>query len=394
MPHTDRNDESRILLFTPTGRDSALIADVLLRSGIQSQICSSVPELIEEIESGCAAVLISEEALNAECTKHIGRVLDAQPTWSDLPLIVLTTGAEQSPRSDYKLKVLSPLGNVSLIERPVRPSTLVSVIQAALRARDRQYQFREQAKALQRSNEDLQRFAKAASHDLQEPLRMIASYTQLLVRRNEGQLDKDSQQFARYILNGVDRMQILIRDLLDFSRHTGCEYPSPTRVDCNAVLGLALQYLRFKIDESAAVISFDPLPAVLGHETRLFQVFQNLISNALKYCERKPQIQISASQEDGFGVISIKDNGIGIAPEHQQRIFGLFQRLHTRDEYPGSGIGLATCKRIVEQYGGRIWVESVPGVGSTFHFSLPIAEDPGVPDERTKDMVGAGKNSP
>jgi signal transduction histidine kinase len=131
---------------------------------------------------------------------------------------------------------------------------------------------------------------------------------------------------------------------------------------------------------------------VLGHETRLVQVFQNLIGNALKYCEGKPEIQISASQEDGFAVISIRDNGIGIAPEYQQQIFGLFQRLHSREEYPGSGIGLATCKRIIEQYGGRIWVESSPGAGSTFYFSLPIAEDVKTAEDVDSSAVGSGKN--
>jgi signal transduction histidine kinase len=374
MAIPDNSDESRLLLFTPTGRDAALIAETFSKSGVRSRICRCVSEAVSEMAAGCAALLVSEEALNAESVSALGRIIDGQPTWSDLPVIVLTSAGQQSRSTEYKLKMLTPLGNVFLVERPVRPSTLVSVAQSALRARDRQYQFREQAKALQRSNEDLQRFANLASHDLQEPLRTIGSYSQLLAKRNQGKLDEDSHLFLRYILHGVDRMRTLIHDLLEFSRYTGGEYPPPAAVDCNAVLGLALQNLQFKIADCGASISFDRLPVVSGHESRLLQVFQNLIANALKYSDGKPEIRISACRSGEFSIISIRDNGIGIAPEHHDRIFGLFQRLHSREEYPGSGIGLATCKRIVEQYGGRIWVESRLGEGSSFFFTAHLAE--------------------
>lgn len=369
MAGLDSQDEGRVLLFTPTGRDGALLAETFSAFGIQSQRCGSLAETITHIDAGCATLVIAEEGLTAAAVKEFGRVLDAQPTWSDLPVIVLTTAGEQTPVADYKLKTLTPLGNISLVERPVRPQTLISIVQSALRARERQYQFRAQAKALQRSNQDLERFANAASHDLQEPLRMIGSYSQLLARRNEGKLDEDSRLFIRYVLSGVDRMRTLIRDLLEFSRYTGGEYPAPVPVDCNAVLGLALEYLRFKITETGASMKFERLPIVLGHQSRFLQVFQNLIANALKYCEHRPEVAISAERRGDFWTIAIQDNGIGIAPEHQDRIFGLFQRLHSRDEYPGSGIGLATCKRIIEQYGGRLWVESTPGAGSTFYFT-------------------------
>jgi len=226
MGGPDSRDECRVLLFTPTGRDAALLAETISVFGIQSQPCGSLAETIAHIDAGCATLVIAEEALTGVAVKELGAVLDAQPAWSDLPVIVLTTAGEQTPVADYKLKMLTPLGNISLIERPVRPQTLVSIVQSALRARERQYQFRAQAKALQRSNEDLQRFANAASHDLQEPLRTIASYSQLLAKRNEGKLDEDSRLFLRYLLRGVDRMHTLIRDLLEFSRYTGGEYPA------------------------------------------------------------------------------------------------------------------------------------------------------------------------
>src|SRR5579884_3691310 len=369
----DQSCDRRVLLLTPTGRDSALISQTLLSAGIRPHTCLSIAEVVKTIEEGCGCLLLAEEALSPEAVEQLGRLLAAQPAWSDLPVIVLTSGGEQTPSTEYKLKILEPLGNVLLVERPVRPSTLVSLIKSALRARERQYQFREQAKALQRSNEDLQRFANIASHDLQEPLRMVTSYSQLLTKRNKGKLDDESQLYLQYILAGVDRMRMLIYDILEFARHTGVEYPDPTPVDCNSVLGLALENLQVKITECNASVTFEQLPVVLGHETRLLQVFQNLVGNALKYCQRKPEIAISAYAQGDFQVIAIKDNGIGIPAEQRERIFGLFQRLHTRHEYPGSGIGLATCKRIVEQYGGRIWVESEPGAGSTFYFTAPSA---------------------
>lgn len=375
----DTNAEGRALLFTPTGRDATLIAKMLEGSGIRSHTCGSTADAVREMSAGCAVVLIAEEALNTESVKDLSRALDSQPTWSDLPLIVLTNGGEPTPLTEYKLTTLRPLGNVSLVERPVRPATLVSIVQSAIRARDRQYQFREQAGALRRSNEDLQRFAHAVSHDLQEPLRMITSYSQLLARRNKDKLDDDSRLFLRYIVNGVSRMHTLIRDLLDFSRHTGSAYPPAAPADCNTALGLALQYLQFKITETSASVTFDRLPVVLAQGARLVQVFQNLIGNALKYCETTPQIAISAKKDGRLWIISIKDNGIGIPAEHQERIFGIFQRLHRQEDYPGSGIGLASCKRIIEQYGGRIWVESALGSGSTFHFMLPAAEAEAMP---------------
>ena len=232
----------------------------------------------------------------------------------------------------------------------------------------------DQAKALQQSNEDLQRFAYIASHDLQEPLRMISSYSQLLVRRNDGKLDEDSREFVQFIVSGVERMRTLINDLLEFSRFTTDSNRVPEPVDCDAILDLALQHLRLKIAETGAQITSDPLPVVLGHDSRVLQVFLNLIGNGLKYCTRKPEIHISAQRQGDYWQIGVRDNGIGIAPEYHKKIFGLFQRLHNRAEYPGTGIGLATCKRIIEQSGGRMWVQSELGKGSTFYFTLPAAE--------------------
>ena len=239
------------------------------------------------------------------------------------------------------------------------------------RAEQRMAQY---AAELARSNAELEQFAYVASHDLQEPLRMVASFTQLLARRYRGQLDKDADEFIGFAVDGATRMQSLINDLLAYSRvGTRGEPFAPT--DCGAVLQMALDNLARSVQESGAVITHDPLPTVPGDEVQLTQLFQNLIANASKFGGREtPRIHVSAEKQGPQWVFVVRDNGIGIAPEQQERIFMIFQRLHHRSEYPGTGIGLAICKKIVERHGGRIWVESRPGEGATFYFSLAEGE--------------------
>jgi two-component system, chemotaxis family, sensor kinase Cph1 len=225
---------------------------------------------------------------------------------------------------------------------------------------------------LVRCNRALEELAYAASHDLQEPLRMVVAYTQLLAERYRGKLDEDADTYIGYAVDGALRMQGLLEDLLAFSR-VGHERHSRTHRDCNAVLDEVLLNPVAVIPGSGAVITFQRLPCVHADGTQLAQLFQNLIGNALKFRgPRTPVITISAEKQGTMTVFAVADNGIGIAAEHLERIFEMFQRLHGRDEYCGNGAGLAICKRIVEQHGGRIWAESKVGAGSIFRFSLPV----------------------
>jgi light-regulated signal transduction histidine kinase (bacteriophytochrome) len=223
---------------------------------------------------------------------------------------------------------------------------------------------------LERSNKELEQFAYVASHDLQEPLRMVSSYTQLLGKRYKDKLDQDANDFINFAVDGANRMQRLINDLLEYSRVTSRGKPLE-KLDLSSVLGRVIATMQFKIQDTNAMVSNEDLPFVVGDEIQISRVFQNLIDNALKFRgEEPPRIHISSKFESGKVIISVSDNGIGINEKFNDRVFTIFQRLHNREDYPGTGIGLAVCKRIIERHGGKIWLESEEGKGTTFYFTL------------------------
>lgn len=261
--------------------------------------------------------------------------------------------------------------------------------QAMNRARRAEHQLAIKAAELARSNEELEQFAYVASHDLKEPLRMVTSYLQLLSRRYKDRLDQDASDFISFAVEGAERMRLLIDDLLAYSR-VGSRGRALAPTDCGRVVDTVLQNLRVAIEDSGARIERGELPLLAGDERQLVQLLQNLIANAIKFRgSAPPVVRIDAAAlatlrddpsavagltaedcaEDGW-LISVADNGIGISPQFFDKIFLIFQRLHQRDEYPGTGIGLAVCKKIIERHGGRIWVDSTPGQGTTFRFTL------------------------
>lgn len=233
--------------------------------------------------------------------------------------------------------------------------------------------MRKQAEDLARSNQDLQQFAYVASHDLQEPLRTITSFAQLLEKRYKGQLDDQADRWINHIVDGAGRMQTLIGGLLTYSRVS--THGNEMRLcDTNEVFTLARKNVQATIEEADAEVTCGVLPGVYGDKIQLILLFQNLIANAIKYrSEKRPSVHIEARQEGSEWIFAVRDNGIGIEPQFFERIFIIFQRLHTRRKYPGNGIGLTVCKRIVDRHGGRIWVESEIGQGAVFYFTLPAA---------------------
>jgi PAS domain S-box-containing protein len=253
------------------------------------------------------------------------------------------------------------------------PRLFVSQVQDVTERKDAEAALARQHVELARSNAELEQFAYVASHDLQEPLRAIASYTQLLADRYAPQLDDRARRYIRYAVQGAERMRALIEDVLALSR-VGSQAQAFAPVALEAVLDAALQQLGPAIRESGATITRTPLPTVRGAAAQLAQLLQNLVANAIKFRrpDAAPAVHVSAHAEAGAWTISVRDDGIGIAPRFHDRVFAVFKRLHTQDEYPGTGMGLAICKKVVERHGGRIWVESVPNEGATFRFTIPV----------------------
>ena len=278
---------------------------------------------------------------------------------------------EKVPVSMTATSIQDRHGNVTGVRWLFRDITIQTEVRKELRVLNVELEARVQQRTaeLRRSNDELQQFAYSVSHDLQEPLRAVSIYVQLLAERYRGHFDSEADEFIGYAIEGTKRMHQLIHDLLDYSRvHT--KEQAPTEINCEDVVSRVLK--SFDLHESNAVVTYDPLPIVVADGTQLHQLFQNLLSNALKFHgPEPPRVHISAQPREHEWLFSVRDNGIGLDPAQAERIFVIFQRLHTTREYPGTGIGLALCQKIIRRHGGRIWVESEPGKGATFYFTLP-----------------------
>jgi PAS domain S-box-containing protein len=332
---------------------------VLLNVQAEKQFGYRRDELIGQKVTNIIPVGFAERII-ADETRSPADAL-AQQIGTGIELVAL-----RKDKSEFPIEImLSPLES---------PEELL--VMAAIRDITERKKFAEQlvmtVSELKRSNDELQQFAYVASHDLQEPLRMVASYTQLLAKRYKGQLDADADEFIGYATDGCNRMQGLIQDLLAYSR-AGTNGKALSEVSSENALKEALNDLQSLIVESGAVVTHDALPAITSDKSQLALVFQNLVGNAIKYHGREtPLVHVSATRNGGKEwTFSVRDNGLGIDPQYFERIFVLFQRLHGREEFKGTGIGLAVCKKIVERLGGRIWVESQPNQGSTFSFTMP-----------------------
>jgi light-regulated signal transduction histidine kinase (bacteriophytochrome) len=272
---------------------------------------------------------------------------------------------------DFSARLEAPVDDESVQRLAARLNEIMDAARTAADGSESVIEKEEAIRRLERQNQDLQHFAYVAGHDLQEPLRMVSSFLQLLQRRYKGKIDESADEYIDFAVDGARRMQILIRDLLAYSRIETQARPFE-EVYLGDVVRTVTRDLEPTIEEASGEVLLGEMPVVRGDEVQLRQLFQNLIGNGLKFrSNRPPQVTVEARQEPGRWIISVSDNGIGIEMRYADRIFELFQRLHQRDEYEGTGIGLALCKRIVERHGGDIWFESVPGEGTTFYFTLP-----------------------
>lgn len=387
---------SKVAVFVELSRNTALLQR-------QTEVLGKAEQKFRSLlEAAPEAMIISSEdgqisLVNSQVEVIFGfhrqelinqNIRELVPEWSGLPASAGTHREFQARRKDgtkFPAEIsLSPLQTEEglLVTSAIRDITerkrnesKIRELNAGLEQRvaERTQALLESNEALRRSNDDLNQFAYAASHDLQEPLRMVSLYSQFLEKQYAGLFDEKAHQYLSFIVNGAQRMELLLRDLLAYSQLGALSEERPAEVDCAEVMEKVLLNLRASIEENGASVTFDNLPTVQANEIPLVQLLQNLVGNGIKYrSSDPPRIHVTAVRRDADWLFSVRDNGIGIQPEYAQQVFGIFKRLHG-NSYPGTGIGLAICQRIVERYGGRIWVEPAPGAGSLFCFTLPVA---------------------
>ena len=380
---------STVLIVDDTPANVRVLAEYLDGHGFNVTVAQDGEEGLERARFGRPDLILLDAMMPGWDGFETCRRLKADPATAAIPVIFMTA------LSDIGDKVRAyGAGGVDYITKPFHAEEVLARVNTHLSLRNMQRELQERNEALQReirerqraeqvlaersrelarSNAELERMAYIASHDLQEPLRMVASYVQLLERRYMGQLDADAHEFIGFAVDGARRMQALIDDLLTISR-VGTKARPLQDLELGEVLATAMRSLRITIEERQAEVQADALPVVRGDAAQLTQVLQNLLSNAIKFCQAvPPRVAISAQRDGALWRICVRDNGIGVPQEYREKIFGMFQRLHGRREYAGTGIGLAICQKIVERHGGTIRVEEAEGGGSAFIFTLQAA---------------------
>lgn len=394
--------DERVLVIAPLGQDAAAIAEILQSHAVPVQSCSEIPECLRHIQQGVGALIVTEEALESPHVSELFDCLRSQPAWSEIPLIILTTGGASRVTSLLDLAA-SAAGSVTLLERPMSPMTLLRSVQVALRSRQRQYrvrtlldQLRETQDVLERAqadlqchaddlerivaerttelreiNEQLEAFVYSIAHDLRAPLRSLTGYSQLLLEDHANRLDQSGQHLLQRIQASSEFMDKLLLDLLAYGRTARAEVDlGPVQV--RQAWQIALFQCASHIEQThARVETMEPLPTVIAHEATLGQCLANLLSNALKFVPPgvKPHARFGAEDRDDTAVLWLQDNGIGIPAHQHHRVFRVFERLHGA-KYAGTGIGLSIVRKGVERMGGSVGLESEPGQGTRFWIKL------------------------
>lgn len=385
MASTNASIEHRILLLAPTGGDAQNALTMLRAGGFEALVCATIEEVCDRAREGSGAMLLAEEALRRSNLNSLLDLLKEQPSWSDFPVIVVTTGGDTTQASVRAYDAFGPTANLTLIERPFRAITLISAVRTALRSRLRQYEVRdlleqleekvrERTVRLEQTIAELEAFSYSVSHDMRAPLRAMRGYSQVLLDDFSQNLDETGREFAKRILAASERLDRLVQDVLRYSR-VAREKIECKRVDLeDLIMEVVGEYPAFH-PPNAEVIIAKPLLPVWGHEASLTQVVSNLLGNAVKFvrAERVPKIKIWTEPAGKNVKVFFNDNGIGIEEEDYGKIFRMFERVSAGAQYEGTGIGLAIVAKAVERMGGKVSVESVVGRGSTFCVELPAA---------------------
>jgi signal transduction histidine kinase len=382
--------ESRILVLAPMGNDAPVTVRLLEGAGLRAHACRDIYDLTREMDKGCSVLLVAEEALGAASVQVLIDALGRQPSWSDVPIIIITTSGEATNLVFERLTVFGSAGNVTLLERPFRPLTLLNSSQVAFRARQRQFQVRDlmvererllanleenvhkRTSELRETNAQLEELVYSIAHDLRAPLRAMQGFSKILVEQYGHILAEEGKQYAERVMRGAERMDALTLDLLAYGRMARSEVILGP-VSMQRVWQAAAAQCEKLIEEThASVESEEPLPMVRGQEPILTQVFANLLNNALKFVKdgEPPKVRMRAEEFNGTIRLWVEDKGIGIPAEYKDRIFRVFERLDG-SRYKGTGIGLSIVRKGVERMGGRVGVESELGKGSRFWVDLP-----------------------